>query len=88
MVDITEDITGVLRVGVYAISTGDKEVWKSSIISQTGGFCVSLNAEPIVISAGRKSYVYKDRVLLYKVTCYQVLFTSNRPMSLKVNLVW
>ena len=87
--DITEDTTGVVRVGVYDISTRDIAVWKSSIISRTGGICVSCIAEFIVINAGRKSYVYnKDRALQYKVTCDQVLFTSYRPMSLKVNLVW
>ena len=79
----------MVKVRFYDISTGDKEVSNTSIISQYRGACVSLIAESIVISADNKSYVYnKDRSLQYKVTHGELHVTSYRPMSLKVNLVW
>ena len=56
--------TFMVKVRVYDISTGDEEVWITSIISQNRGACVSLNAEFI------------DRVLHYKVTSFILLPTD------------
>ena len=79
----------MVKVRFYDISTGDKEVSNTSIISQYRGACVPLNTEVIVNSADGDSYVYsKDRVLQYKVTHDQVHVTPYRSMSLKVNLAW
>ena len=60
----TEGTTCMVKVRVYDIGTGDKEVWITSIISQNRGACVSLNAEFI------------DRVLHYKVTRFTLLLTD------------
>ena len=60
----TEGTTCMVKVRVYDISTGDEEVWITSIISQNRGACFSINAEFI------------DRVLHYKVTRFTFLLTD------------
>ena len=69
----TESTTGLVKVRVYNVSTGQREVWDTNINSQSGYVHVSLSAVYIVLSAGNKSYVYdQDRALLYSVTHNQV----------------
>ena len=58
------DSTWMVKVRVYDISTGDKEMSNTSIISQYRGACVSRIAESI------------DRVLHYKVTRFTFLLTD------------
>ena len=62
-----------LMVRVINVSTGHREVWDTSINTQSISVHVSLSAEYIVLSAGRVSYVYnQDRAFLYPVTHDQV----------------
>ena len=69
----TEGTTGVVRVRVYNVSTGQREVWDTNINSQSYLVHVSLSAKFIVLSVGNSSYVYnQDRTLLYSVTPDQV----------------
>ena len=73
LVFATEWTTGVVMVRIYNVSTGHREVWNTSINSQTPVVHVSLSAEFLVLSADNVSYVYNtDRVLLYNVTHHQV----------------
>ena len=73
LVFATEGTKGLVMVRVINVSTGHREVWDTNINSQSHNVRVSLSAEYIVFSAGRKSYVYnKDRALLYSVTHDQV----------------
>ena len=73
LVFVSEKTTGVVRVRIYSVSTGHKEVWDTNINSQSKDVQVSLSAEYIVLSAGNTSYVYNQtRALLYSVTHYQV----------------
>ena len=73
LVFATEQITGVVMVRIYNVSTGHREVWNTRINSQSALVHVSLSAEFLVLSAGNVSYVYnKDRVLLYNVAHPQV----------------
>ena len=74
LVFVTEWTSGVVRVRVYNVSTGRREVvWDTNINSQSKSVHVSLGAEYIVLSAGNKIYVYNQyRALLYSVTPDQV----------------
>ena len=73
LVFVTEWGVGQVKVRVYNMSTGHREVWDTNINSQSYNVLVSLGAEYIVLSAGNKTYVYnQDRVLLYSVTHDQV----------------
>ena len=74
LVFVTEETSGVVRVRVYNVSTGDiEEVWDTNINSPSIYVHVSLGAEYIVLSAGNKNYVYNQyRALLYSVTPDQV----------------
>ena len=74
LVFVTEWTTGVVRVRVYNMRTGEREeVWDTNINSQSYSVHVSLSARFIVLSAGNISYVYnKNRALLYSVIHDQV----------------
>ena len=73
LVFATGETTGVVMVRIYNVSTGHRELWNTSINTNTRWVHVSLSAEFIVLSADNVSYVYnKDRVLLYNVTHHQV----------------
>ena len=70
---VTESTLGLVRVRVYNVSTGRREVWDTNITSQSYRVQVSFGAEYIVLSAGNKSYVYNQyRALLYSVAPDQV----------------
>ena len=58
------DCAWMVKVRVYDISTGDKQVSNTIIISQYRGACVSLIAESI------------DRVLHYNATRFTFLLTD------------
>ena len=73
LVYVTEYTTGVVRVRVYNVSTGQIEEWNTNINSQSENVHVSRSAEFIILSAYNKNYVYnQDRALLYTVTHDQV----------------
>ena len=73
LVFATQRTTGAVKVRIYNVSTGHREVWNTSINTNINRVHVSLSAEFLVLSAGNVSYVYnKARVLLYNVAHHQV----------------
>ena len=73
---VTEGKSGAVKVRIYDIITGYKEVWDTNITSRTTALRVSVNTKSIVISSDRDSFVYnKERVLQYKITHDQVSYS-------------
>ena len=69
LVFVTERTSGLVRVRVYNVSTGHREVWDTNFNSQSSWVLVSLSAEFIILSADNKNYVHnQDRGLLYQVS--------------------
>ena len=87
---VTEHTSGVVRVRVYNINTGQREeVWDTNINSPSYKVHVSRSAEYIVLSAGNNTYVYnKDRTLLYSVTHDQVLYSFWQTYVTETGVFW
>ena len=70
---VTDSTPGMVRVRVYNVTTGHREVWVTNISSQSRYVLVSFGAGFIVLSTGNKNYIYnKDRTLVYSVTHHLV----------------
>ena len=73
LVYVAEHKRGWIKVRIYNVNTGEKEVWNTFIYSTTQNVQISLNADFVVISTGDVTYVYNmDRVLQYKVAHHQL----------------
>ena len=80
---------GLVKVRVYNVSTGQREVWDTNINSQSYLVHVSLSAKFIVLSVGNSSYVYnQDRTLLYSVTPDQVSSYFSQTFVTDTGLFW
>ena len=70
---VSEYTAGEVKIRIYDLQSGMKEVWNPNVYSTRSNVHVAVNDEFIVITAGNVNYVYnKDGVLLYNRTHDQV----------------
>ena len=86
---VTEYGRGNVKVRVYNVNTGHKEVWYTNIMSEVDKVPISLNNELIVISSGNLSYVYNnDQAFLYKVSHPQVIDFFRQTYVTDTGVLW